>query len=162
MMFVKNSIKGLICLSCLMFVGVASAQKMANLLVMKDIIPGQYLETPTIIPKGMEAHMIAENYCATKEHINEILNNSTQFGGNGKIDKNNEFNCPTTLVANTATEAMLKINCSAKSMNIKTETTFSIKRQSTSTWTFTTTGQTDKGVATTMQTTMKYLGACVK
>jgi hypothetical protein len=162
MLFVKNSFKAVPLVAALTLTGAAQAQKMGNLLVMKDLVPGHYLETPTIIPKGLEAHMKMDNYCASTADMNEILNNSTKLGGSGKIDKNNEFACPMTLVTNTATEAILKVNCSSKSMNIKTETTFSIKRQSSNTWTFTTNGLTDKGDKTTMQTTMKYLGACIK
>jgi hypothetical protein len=163
MSFVKNSFKAVLLVAALTLAGAAQAQKMGNLLVMKDLVPGQYLETPTIIPKGLEAHMKMDNYCASTADINEILKSSTQqLGGTGKIDKNDDLACPMTLVTNTATEAILKVNCSSKSMNIKTETTFSIKRQSSNTWTFTTNGLTDKGDKTTMQTTMKYLGACIK
>ena len=144
-------------LSALMLVSAVQAQKLSDLQVVKDAKPGQWASTPTQIPKGLEAHMKSENLCATKEQFLEFLNGPIQMMGTGKGGENA---CPTTVISNTPAEAVMKIKCSEKSIGIKAEATYSIKRTANDTWAFIWSGLNGNGAISTMQTTMKYLGAC--
>ena len=153
MMFVKNSLKNLICLAGLISISAAQAQKMSDLLVTKDAKPGQWMSTPTQIPKGLESVMKSESVCATKEQMLQELNKSLQMISSGATGENS---CPTTVVSNTSTEAVMKFKCAS----VKAEATYSIKRSANDTWAFTWSGLNGSGAMSTMQTTMKYLGAC--
>jgi hypothetical protein len=157
MLFLKKSTKAVLCLCALMMVNLANAQKLADLLVIKDAMPGQWVSTPTQIPKGLEGMMKSENFCASKEEFLGFLNGSLQMMGSGK---NGDNACPTTVISNTAAEAVMKIKCSEKSGGIKVESTYSIKRTANDSWAFSWSGLNGTGTMSTMQTTMKYLGAC--
>ena len=140
-----------------MLVSAVNAQKLSDLMVIKDAKPGQWASTPTQIPKGLEAYMKSENLCASKEEFLDFLNGSIRMMSNGK---NGENACPTTVISNTLMEAVMKIKCSEKSIGVKAEASYSIKRTANDTWAFTWSGLNGTGAMSTMQTTMKYLGAC--
>ncbi len=157
MKFARNLIKSLLLALTAVVVTPAYSQKMSDLLVTKDAKPGQWLSTPTQIPKGLEAIMKPDSACATKAQLLERLNQSIQYVKSG----NNGGNiCPTTVISNTSTEAVMKISCSKKNSGIDAEMTNSIKRIADDTWLFTFEGPTGKGVMQKMQTSIKYLGEC--
>ena len=157
MRFVRNLLKSVTLVAAVVLANATYAQKMSDLLVTKDAKPGQWVSTPTQIPKGLEAHMKADTACASKEQFLERLNKSIQFFSPGKDVKNI---CPTTLVSDTPTEAIMKTTCTKKTLGIDAEMTNSIKRTNKDTWVFTLTSPDSKGAASTMQTTMKYIGEC--
>jgi hypothetical protein len=157
MWFVRNLLKSAALVVAVVLANATYAQKMSDLLVTKDAKPGQWASTPTQVPKGLEAHMKPDTACATKTQLLERLNQSIQYV---KPGKNGENICPTTVVSNTATEAVMKISCTKKDLGIDAEMTNSIKRTADDTWVFTFEGPNGKGGMQKMQTTMKYLGEC--
>lgn len=157
MKLVQNLIKNLVLLSAVLAVNTAYSQKMSDLLVTKDAKPGQWASTPTQIPKGLEAYMKPDTACATKAQLLERLNQSIQYV---KPGKNGENVCSTTVITNSATEALMKISCTKKDLGIEVEMTNSIKRTADDTWIFTFEGPNGKGAMQKMQTSMKYLGEC--
>jgi dihydroxyacid dehydratase/phosphogluconate dehydratase len=157
MRFVRNLLKSVTLVAAVVLANATYAQKMSDLLVTKDAKPGQWASTPTQIPKGLEAYMKPDSACATKAQLLERLNQSIQYVQSGKSKGNI---CPTTVVSNTTTEAMMKISCSKKDLGIDAEMTNSIKRTADDTWVFTFEGPNGKGGMQKMQTTMKYLGEC--
>lgn len=157
MRFVQNLRNSAALVSAVVVANGVYAQKMSDLMVTKDAKPGQWVSTPTLIPKGLEAHMKADSVCASKEQFLERLNKSIQFFSPGKDGKNI---CPTSLVSDTPTEAIMKTSCTKKTLGIDAEMTNSIKRTDKDTWVFTLTNSDSKGTTSTMQTTMKYMGEC--
>ena len=157
MRFVQNLLKSVAVVAAIVLVNASYAQKMSDLLVTKDARPGQWASTPTQIPKGLEAHMKPDTACASKEQLFERLNKSIQYISPGKDGKSI---CPTTLISDTPTEAIMKTICTKKTLGIDAEIINSIKRTAKDTWVFTLNSPDSKGATSTIQTTMKYMGEC--
>ena len=118
MRFVRNLLKSVALVAAVVLANATYAQKMSDLLVTKDAKPGQWASTPTQIPKGLETHMKPDTVCATKAQLLERLNQSIQYV---KPGKNGENVCPTTVITNSATEALMKISCTKKDLGIEAE-----------------------------------------
>ena len=136
--------------SALMLARAGYAQQV-DLLVYRDMKPGQWASMPTKIPKGLEAFMKPEEFCLTAKKILDFKQADIK-----SVAKNG---CSQTLITNTPTTAVTKLKCADQKSGFSTESTTSIIREADNTWTHTMTGPDASGVVTTMQTTMKYLNS---
>lgn len=156
----KKMISNVLCIMALLLTNTAQAQKTGELLVTKDVKPGKWANSGTVLANGSllpGSAPVVE--CLSKDDIAAMLEESTAMyrDEGGKASKQ----CPTVITTNTPELAILTMRCSedARMPGLKFGLVTSIKRESSNTWAMSTTNTEQKGA---LKVTLKYLGACTK
>lgn len=153
-------ISNVLCMMALLLANAAQAQKAGELLVFKDLKPGKWANSGTVLPNGsLLPGSTPEIECLSQDELYSLKNESTSLykDGDGKASKQ----CPTVTSTNTPELAILNMRCAEdkRMPGLKLALTSTIKRESTNTWTMSMTNLEQKGALTV---TLKYLGACTK
>jgi hypothetical protein len=154
----KKIILNVLCVMALLLANTAQAQKAGELLVLKDMKPGKWANSGTVLANGsLLPGSTPEVECLSKDDIDLLQNESTALyrDAGGKASKQ----CPTVTTTNTPELAITTMRCAddVRMPGMRFGLTNTIKRESTNTWTISATNTEQKGA---LKVTMKYLGAC--
>lgn len=156
----KKMISNVLCMMALLLANAAQAQKAGELLVFKDLKPGKWANSGTVLANGsLLPGSTPEVECLSKDDIDSMQNESASLYSDkgGKPSKQ----CPTVVTTNTPELAILTMRCAEdkRMPGLKLGLTETIRRESANTWTMSTTNPEQKGA---LKVTLKYLGACTK